>query len=161
MPFVLIFLLALPILEIAAFILVGSRIGVLWTIALVLLTAAAGSVLLRVEGFGALSRVRKEMDAGRDPGRELAHGAMIMLAGVLLLIPGFITDGFGLLLFIPPFRELAWRFLKRRMVVIDAFGSGFGGFRPQRRRGKTIDLDEDDFHRTPDPKSPWRIGSDK
>ena len=63
------------------------------------------------------TRIRAELDAGRDPGRELAHGAMIVLAGVLLLIPGFVTDMFGLLLFIPPVRDVAWRFLKRRVVV--------------------------------------------
>jgi UPF0716 protein FxsA len=159
-PLVLIILLGLPLLEIATFVVVGSEIGVLWTIALVVLSSIAGSILLRVQGFGALARIRRELDAGRDPGRELAHGAMIMLAGILLLIPGFVTDILGLLLFVPPIRELAWRFLKRRMVVVSSFGSGFGGFRRETRDGKTIDLDEEEFHRTPNPKSPWRIGAD-
>ncbi len=117
MTFIPLFILALPIIEIAVFILVGSKIGVLWTIALVILSAMAGSLLLRIQGFGALNRIRAELDAGRDPGRELAHGAMIMLAAVLLLIPGFVTDVIGLLLFIPPVRDVAWRFLKRRIVV--------------------------------------------
>lgn len=155
----------LPILEIAAFVVVGSKIGVLWTIVLVVLASLAGTILLRIQGFGALNRIRRELDAGRDPGRQLAHGAMIMLAGVLLLIPGFVTDLLGLLLFIPPVRELAWRFLKRRVVVAGSFSGNLGGFRPGGRRGRTIDLDEEDFHRTPEsdapnPKSPWRIGSD-
>lgn len=158
MPLVLAILIGLPILEIAAFVMVGSEIGVLRTIALVLLSGIAGSILLRIQGFGALKRIRIEMEAGRDPGRELAHGAMIMLAGILLLLPGFVTDLLGLLLFIPPVREFAWRFLKRRMVVVSSF-RGRSGFRPG--RDKTIDLDEEDFHRTPDPKSPWRIGSDR
>ena len=103
------------------FILVGGKIGLLWTIALVILSAVAGSLLLRIQGFGAINRIRAELDAGRDPGRELAHGAMIMLAAVLLLIPGFVTDVFGLLLFIPPVRDAAWRFLKRRVVVAAHF----------------------------------------
>jgi len=153
-------LLGLPILEIAVFVMVGSKIGVLWTIALVVLSAIAGSILLRVQGFGALTRIRREMEAGRDPGREVAHGAMIMLAGILLLIPGFVTDILGLLLFIPPVRELAWRFLKRR-VTVTSFGAGFGGFRPSAKRGKTIDLDEEDYRRDPNPKSPWRLRADK
>jgi UPF0716 protein FxsA len=151
-------LLGLPLLEIAAFVVVGSKIGVLWTIALVLLASIAGSILLRIQGFGAINRIRSELDAGRNPGRELAHGAMIMLAGILLLIPGFITDVVGLLLFIPPVRDLAWRFLRRR-VVVATFGSGFGGFRT-RRDSRTVDLDAEDYRRTPDPKSPWRIGKD-
>jgi UPF0716 protein FxsA len=85
---------------------------------------------------------------------------MIMLAGVLLLIPGFVTDVLGLLLFIPPVRDAAWRFLKRRIVVGGSFPTGFGGFRSRARDAKTIDLDAEDYSRTPDPKSPWRIGAD-
>jgi len=159
LPLILAILIGLPILEIATFIMVGSEIGVLLTIALIVLSGIAGAILLRIQGFGALKRIQAEMAAGRDPGRQLAHGAMIMLAGILLLLPGFITDVLGLLLFIPPVRELAWRILKRRMVIVSSFGSRGGSFRPE--RSKTIDLDEDDFHRTPDPKSPWRIGSDR
>jgi UPF0716 protein FxsA len=106
-----------------------------------------------------MQRIRKELDAGRNPGRELAHGAMIMLAGILLLIPGFVTDLIGLLLFIPPVRDLAWAFLRKR-VIVTSFGSGFGGFR-RNHGGPTIDLDAEDFSRKPDPKSPWRIGTDR
>jgi UPF0716 protein FxsA len=156
-PLVLTILFGLPLLEIAAFVVVGSKIGVLWTIALVILSAVAGSVLLRIQGFGALNRIRSEMAEGRDPGRELAHGFMIVLAGILLVIPGFVTDVIGLLLFIAPVREAAWRFLKRRMVIASS-GTGFGGFRTSRHGGPIVDLDVEDFSRAPDPKSPWRIG---
>jgi UPF0716 protein FxsA len=160
LSFILLFILALPIVEIAVFVVVGSKIGVLWTIALVILSGVVGSLLLRVQGFGALNRIRAELDAGRDPGRELAHGAMIMLAAVLLLIPGFVTDVIGLLLFVPPVRDAAWRFLRQRVVVAGSFSSGFGGFRNRKPDDKTIDLDAQDYSRTPDPKSPWRIGVD-
>ena len=80
---------------------------------------------------------------------------MILLAGVLLLIPGFVTDIIGLLLFLPPVRDLAWRFLRRR---IDIVTTGFGGFsRPSAgSRDKTIDLDEDEYSAAPDRDSPWR-----
>jgi UPF0716 protein FxsA len=156
-PLFLVILLALPLIEIAAFVVVGSKIGVLATIGLVILASVAGSVLLRIQGFGAMQRIRTELAAGRDPGRELAHGFVILVAGILLLIPGFVTDVIGILLFIPPVRDLAWRFIKRRMVVT-SFGAGFGNFRTGRYRGPTIDLDAEDFSSTPDPKSPWRIG---
>jgi UPF0716 protein FxsA len=151
-----IFLLAFPLLEIAAFVVVGSRIGVLPTIGLVILSGVVGSVLLRWQGFGAVNRIRREMETGGVPGRELAHGAMIMLAGILLLIPGFISDVFGLLLFIPAFRDLAWRFLRSRVTVVTDFS--VGGLRGARRRddGRTIDLGEDEYSKAPDPKSPWR-----
>ena len=147
-------LLALPLLEIAGFVLVGSEIGVLSTIGLVLLSAVAGSILLRVQGFGVMNRIRTEMEAGRDPSKELANGAMIVLAGILLVIPGFISDIVGILLFLPPVRALAWRFLSKRV----RFTSNFGGFarRGGPAGGKTIDLDEDDFSRQPNPNSPWR-----
>jgi UPF0716 protein FxsA len=160
LPFIALILIGLPLLEIAGFVIVGSNIGVLWTIALVVLSSILGSILLRIQGFSALTRIRRDLEAGRDPGRELAHGAMIMLAGILLLIPGFVSDILGLLLFIPPVRDLVWRFLKQR-IVVRSFGAGVGGFRTNRRGSKTIDLDAEDFSRTPDPKSPWRIGSDK
>src|SRR4051812_26878380 len=90
-PLVLSILFGLPLLEIVAFVVVGSKIGVLWTIALVISSSIAGSVLLRIQGFGALNRIRTEMAAGRNPGRELAHGFMIIVAGILLVIPGFVT----------------------------------------------------------------------
>ena len=82
-------LIALPLLEIATFVAVGSQIGVLATVGLVILTTVLGGALLRIQGFGVLGRIREEVEAGRTPGRELAHGVMIVLAGVLLLLPGF------------------------------------------------------------------------
>jgi UPF0716 protein FxsA len=171
-PVIPLFLLALPFLEIAGFVIVGQQIGVLYTLALVVASGILGAILLRIQGFGAMSRIRRELDAGGDPGREVAHGAMILLAGVLLLIPGFVTDIIGLLLFLPPVRDLAWGFLRDRVVVS---AGGFGGFarpgagsgaRPHDRRGgKTIDLDADEYSSSPDgdarADSPWRrIDSD-
>ena len=117
MRFLPLLLIAWPLAEVAAFVMVGREIGVLSTIGLVILTALAGSILLRIQGFGVLQRVRSEMDAGRDPGRELANGAMILFAGVLLLLPGFLTDIVGILLFIPPVREAVWRLVKGRIRI--------------------------------------------
>jgi UPF0716 protein FxsA len=146
-------------MEIAAFVIVGSHIGVLPTIGLAILTTIVGAILLRVQGFGVVSRIRAEMDAGRVPGRELTHGVMIMIAGLLLIVPGFMTDVVGLLLFIPPIRDMAWNFVKSRITVITSFGGGAGGFGyggPRRDGAPTIDLDEDEYSRAPDPSSPWR-----
>lgn len=153
------FILALPLLEIAGFVVVGRQVGALATVGLVLASSIAGALLLRYQGLGVMARVRSEMDAGRDPSRQLAHGAMIVLAAILLIIPGFITDIFGILLFLPPVRDLAWRLLKGRIVLATNFSTG--GFRA-RQRDKTIDLDDsdysrgDDYKRGPDHDSPWR-----
>lgn len=145
--------LALPILEIAGFVVVGRQIGVLATIGLVLLSALVGTFLLRQQGFGVMSRVRAEMDAGRNPGRQLAHGLIVLIAAMLLIVPGFISDIVGILLFIPAVRDLAWRFLKSRVSVVTNFGGGGFG---QRRKENVIDLDSDDYSRRPNPNSPWR-----
>ena len=150
-----IFILALPLIEIAGFVFVGRQIGVLPTLGLVVATGILGAVLLRIQGFGVMTRIRQETQAGRDPSRDVAHGVMVLFAGVLLLIPGFVTDILGLLLFLPPVRDLAWRYLSKRMDIVTR---GFGGFsRPGAKpRGKTIDLDEDEYSARPDKDSPLR-----
>lgn len=166
-PFVL---LVVPIAEIAAFILIGQQIGLLPTLAMILVTAIIGSILLRVQGFGLLNRIREETEAGRLPGRQLVHGVMILIAGVLLLTPGFITDGLGFLLFVPAVRDAAWRLLQKRIVIVASsrggFRSGPGGARSPDGSGRgrrpdgapVIDLEEEEFRRDPDPDSPWRDG---
>jgi UPF0716 protein FxsA len=136
-------LLAVPLAEIATFIVVGGQIGVLPTIALVLVTAVSGSILLRIQGFGVMARIRATLDAGGMPGRDLVHGFVIMAAGLLLLTPGFITDTIGLLLFVPAIRDLAWSLVKDRIVVATSTSYRRG----PRGDGQTIDLDEEEFER--------------
>jgi UPF0716 protein FxsA len=161
-------LLVIPIAEIAAFIAIGSQIGVVATLLMILVTAVIGSVLLRVQGFGLISRIQSEMQNGRAPTRELIHGVMILVAGVLLLTPGFITDTLGFLLFVPAIRDAAWRFLRSRITIIGAGPArgnrgGFDdgrGFRPNSPEpDPVIDLDAEDYQRDPDPKSPWNENS--
>jgi UPF0716 protein FxsA len=154
LPFIF---LIVPLTEIAVFVLVGSQIGVLATIALVILTAIAGSILLRWQGFAALTRIQKELAMHRVPGKELVQGVMVLLAGFLLLTPGFVTDSLGLLLFIPQVRDRVWKFLSSR-VKIETF-SGADQSRARAQDG-VIDLDDDDFHREPNPASPWSASKD-
>lgn len=144
MPLVPLALLAWPLLEIAGFIVVGTHIGVLATIGLILATAVAGAMLLRIQGFGAMTRIREAAARDQSPAREIIHGAMIMLAGILLLVPGFVTDILGILLFLPPVRELAWRLLKDRIVEMP-LGEGGLGAAGRRGRGRVIDLDASDY----------------
>ena len=159
MPFSLVpfALLIIPLLEIAAFVIIGGQIGVFATLALVVVTAIIGSILLRIQGFGLINRIQSEMNAGRVPARELVHGVMLLVAGVLLLTPGFVTDAAGFLLFLPPVRDAVWSFVRSRVRVVGAAGAGFerntapGGT----GAGPTIDLDDDDFAREPDPDTPW------
>lgn len=103
-------LVAVPIVEIALFIQVGGWIGLWPTLALVVLTAVAGAVLMRAQGRGALVELQSRLDRGGDPTGPMAHGALILFAGALLLTPGFFTDATGLLLLLPPVRSalIAW-----------------------------------------------------
>jgi UPF0716 protein FxsA len=158
MPLLPLAILAWPLVEIAGFIVVGSQIGVLATIGLIVATAIVGAILLRVQGFGAMTRIRQAAARDQSPAREIIHGAMIMLAGILLLIPGFLTDLLGILLFLPPVRELAWRLLKDRIVEMPLGEGGFAaGFRSGRGgRARVIDLDASDYSTDDGPDEPPR-----
>lgn len=147
LPVIPLLFIVLPLAEIAAFVVVGSEIGALATVGLVIVTTFIGAILLRIQGFGALNRIRSAMETGASPGHDMVNGAMIMLAGILLILPGFITDAFGLLLFIPPVRDLVWRFLSRHIVVVNAGARGYSA-----RSSRTIDLDEEDFSRRDSPR---------
>lgn len=108
----LIFLLALiltPLVEITLFVEIGGEIGALPVVLLTVATAAAGIGLVRAQGLHTLRSAQRELDAGRAPVAELMHGAMLAAAGLLLLVPGFMTDGLGALLLLPPIRRLVIR----------------------------------------------------
>lgn len=97
--------LAVPIIEIFGFIQIGNLIGVWATIGIVILTAIAGSMLLRHQGLAAMFKAQTQMMEGKLPIDQMIDGLCLGLAGALLLTPGFFTDIFGFLLFIPPFRR--------------------------------------------------------
>ncbi len=114
--------IGLPLLEVAVFIQVGGAIGVWPTIAATVATALAGSLLLRAQGLTVLTRARAQMDQGQLPAREMFEGVCLVLAGALLLVPGFVTDVIGLLLFIPPVRELLRLMIARHIAAKAARG---------------------------------------
>jgi len=125
-------LILLPMIEIALFILVGGWIGLWPTLALVIASAVGGMSVIRVQGTQALAGLQRDIEAGGDPRDQLAHGALILVAGILLLIPGFLTDAIGILLLIPPIR--AWviaRGAARMTVQATSFGRQRHGARRQ------------------------------
>jgi UPF0716 protein FxsA len=95
----------LPIAEIWVFIKVGQRIGAAATIGLVLLSSIIGLLLLRRQGYAAVVNIRRKLDSGQLPATEMMEGIFLSLAGVLLLLPGFITDGLGFLCLVRGFRR--------------------------------------------------------
>lgn len=157
-------LLLMPFAEIATFVLVGKVIGVLATLGLTLLAVFAGLALLRIQGAGVLQRLQKESRSGDDPGREIVHGAMIVVAAMLLIIPGFLTDVVGILLFVPFVRDFIWSFIGPRVTIYrsGSFSHQSTGAETSRPKdGPIIDLDEDDFRRDANRQSPWSLGKDQ
>ncbi len=141
----LLFLLV-PLIEIALFIQVGGLLGLLPTLGIVILTAIAGTLLIRSQGSAVLLQLRETMEDMRDPTEPLAHGAMVLFAGALLLTPGFFTDVVGLSLMIPGIRSWVFHFIRQR-VVVQQFHYG-GHDQPA---GPVIDGDFEDLDQ---PKGP-------
>ncbi|WP_316858398.1 FxsA family protein [uncultured Cohaesibacter sp.] len=186
-PFVPFLLLAVPILEICVFILLGQQIGVVYTLLGILLTAMIGTVLLRHQGFALFGQAQQQMNAGKLPGRELAHGVMLLAAGLLLLTPGFVTDTFGFLLLVPAIRDAIFAYFKSRVSFTTMQGQTFSqsydsssgthyethSYQSYSGNSKSddpsiIDLDEDDFNEVADHNvisngnsnhSPWNKNS--
>ena len=105
-----------PLAELYVIIQVGQAIGVLPTIALLLLDAILGSVLMRAQGRAAWARFTAATQAGRPPAREVLDGMLVIFGGAFLLTPGFISDVFGLIFLLPPTRALARRFIVRQVL---------------------------------------------
>lgn len=141
MPLFLVFLIV-PLIEIALFIQVGGWLGLWPTLAIVVLTAFAGTLLLRSQGSAAMRDLQRSFNDLRDPSEPLAHGAMILFAGALLLTPGFFTDAIGLSLMIPGVRSRLFKLLRDRIAVRSVHMSG--GPRPDAPRDRVIDADFED-----------------
>lgn len=151
--------IGVPLLEIAVFIQIGGWLGLWPTLGLVLLSAVIGTWELRAQGLATLARARATIDAGALPTRELFDGACLLLAGALLLTPGFVTDTLGILLFVPAVRTYLRRLLGRHLsasvetrVFVD------GTERDDRDKpagqGPVIDGDYRDVSNTAPPKRP-------
>lgn len=153
-------LLLVPIAEIATFIVVGREIGVLWTLALLIGAGLAGAALLRFEGLRLLTAARAELAAGRMPAATMVHGAFLALAGLFLLLPGFLSDIVAFLLVLPPVRGLLVRLVARSMTVVTREGTTTASWSSGGGRGAgpaVIDLEAVEVERRDDDGgSPWR-----
>jgi UPF0716 protein FxsA len=116
-PLIAFLFLAVPIIEIYLLIQVGQVIGAGWTILLVVLTAVIGVWLLRIQGLSTMTRAQHKLQQNELPAREILEGMGLLVAGALLLTPGFFTDGVGFLLLFPPTRIWLVNQAASRMVV--------------------------------------------
>jgi UPF0716 protein FxsA len=124
-------LLLLPVLELVVAIEVGRAVGALATVGALLLIAVIGLMVVRREGAAAWRSLNHSVRTGEPPSRDLADATVLMLAGLLLIVPGFITDVFALLLLFPLTRPLARRPVERALLRAAANQAGVrSGFRP-------------------------------
>jgi UPF0716 protein FxsA len=136
-------LLALPFAELAAFIAVSAFIGFGWALVLILAGSSGGLLILRHAGGKYIERVRVALGHGDFTALQVDSSAgLVLLAGILLLIPGFITDFLAVLLLVPPLRRVAANAFEARATRHD--------------RDAVIDLAPEQWHKVPDPSLPKR-----
>lgn len=127
----LVLFVVVPTLELWSILKVGQAIGAPETLLALIVLSTIGAWLCKQQGVSVLRRIQDALDTGRLPTRELQDGAMILVAGALLLTPGFLGDVVGILLLLPPvraaLRPVLARFLRRRIQVATIAGSGAGG----------------------------------
>lgn len=133
----LLLFIGIPLLEITLFIQVGGAIGLGWTLAIVIATAVLGAWMVRSQGTQAMVNLRTSFSSLQDPTEPLAHGAMILFSGALLLTPGFFTDFIGFALLIPGVRSAVYRYARSR-VNVQSFQMGPDGPQRQHPRGDRV-----------------------
>ncbi len=152
--------LIIPLIEIALFIAVGSRIGIAATLLLCVASAVTGAVIVRHQGLQTIARLQERLRLGELPTMELAEGAAILAAGILLITPGFFTDAIGFTLLFPPTRRWIINWLGRRYSgeVQMYYSRHRQDPFADRPRGPTIiDVEAEEVDDEPgNPASPWR-----
>ncbi|MCZ7525912.1 MAG: FxsA family protein [Acidimicrobiia bacterium] len=117
LPLLVVLFVIVPLVELAVIIQVADRLGLLETIGLLLVVSVVGAWMVKVQGLGVLRRMQDQLAAGTVPGAELVNGVLVLVAGALLLTPGFVTDATGLLLLLPPVRAVLRRWMRRRLLA--------------------------------------------
>lgn len=131
--------LIVPIIEIYLLIQVGSVIGAIPTIFLVVFTAVLGALLLRQQGFSTLGRVQAALARGEVPALEMLEGAMLLFGGALLLTPGFFTDAIGFVCLVPQLRQRTILWALRRGVISTVGPGGKPGQGERQHGPRTIE----------------------
>lgn len=147
--------ISVPVIEIALFIKVGGLIGLFPTLAIVILTAIAGTMMVRSQGAQALNNLQQSFGDLSDPTEPLAHGAMILFSGALLLTPGFFTDAFGFALLFPAFRKLVMRQIGKRIKVASVVSGQAQWSQPANTSETVIDGEYEVEDTPPNPPSGW------
>ena len=148
--YLLLAFLAVPLIEIALFIQVGGLIGLWPTLLIVVVTAIVGASMVKSQGASAMADLRRSLNELGDPTEPLAHGAMILFSGALLLTPGFFTDAVGFALLVPGVRSWVSRQVRAR-IKVQRFEMGPG---PAPRPGPSDRVIDGDFEDVTDSARP-------
>jgi UPF0716 protein FxsA len=153
--YLLLLFLLVPLIEIYFLIKVGDVIGAGWTVFLVVFTAVLGAWLLRLQGLSTLNRVQQSLQRGELPAAAMLEGLLLLMAGALLLTPGFVTDSIGFLLLVPPLRHALARWLIARGLLQAGFRPppGAGGGAPPSASESSHRTLEGEFERRDDDRS--------
>ena len=143
-----------PVIEIVLFIKVGSAIGLIPTVFVILITALAGTFFVKQQASQLFDLFKRKAGNLEDPSEPIGHGVLVLFAGALLLTPGFFTDVFGFLLLIPNFRYWLFRKIEKRFIHIKSCN------KETPNQHETIyDADYTDI--TPNAGSPWNKNKNK
>ncbi|WP_137700943.1 FxsA family protein [Marimonas lutisalis] len=146
--------IGIPLIEIALFIQVGGAIGLGYTLLIVVLTAILGTWLVRTQGLMALGELQRSFKELNDPTEPLAHGAMILFSGALLLTPGFFTDAVGFALLVPGIRKAVYRWIRKRVTVTHFTMGARQTHQNPRQPEAENDVIEGEYHEVDAPKRP-------
>jgi len=132
--------IVVPIAELYVLIQIGQAIGILPTIALLVIDSVLGAMLMRSQGRAAWMRFNQALAEGRVPGKEVLDSALVIFGGALLLTPGFLSDILGLILLLPPTRALVRRVLVARFGGLLVANAATGA---QNRMGRMFTFQTD------------------
>ncbi|QUN05444.1 FxsA family protein [Shewanella yunxiaonensis] len=154
MPFLilLVAVIFLPMVELSVLMQVGDVLGTLNTVALVILTAVVGISLVKSQGLNTLMAVQRKLAQGEAPGEEIVEGMLLGLAGILLVVPGFVTDFVGVIFLTPICRKVIAKFMYKHMKMRVVM-SPYNGRAPFNRQQppKKDDVIDGEYEHKPDP----------
>ncbi|WP_332059835.1 FxsA family protein [Bartonella sp. CB74] len=156
--FFVIVILGALLIEIASFIFVGKKIGILATLSLIILTTIVGSILLRIQGISLFKNIQRELIQGRTLENYIINDAFIIIGAILLIIPGFVSDILGILLLIKPARKIIW-------YLFLSFNNNTSSYyknndSTKNKFEKIIELKEEEYQIHSVKESPWRKNDD-
>ena len=151
--YLLLLFTVVPAVELLLLIEVGTHIGAAPTLMIIVLTGVVGATLARIQGLAVLGKIQAQLNRGELPTEDMLHGVMILIGGLVLLTPGFLTDAFGFLLLFPLTRDIIKQVLKRQLQRVVAqqhdhdhpatFSSRIGPRSRNRQRFEDADFFED------------------